>query len=95
MDSVPSLGFFRNGHLLMFDGAVEENPVGALKFLTDLSNVLLPGSSIEGVGVGMLEAVMRHEGHVFAFLYAKGDGRARKVLDKLEDINDNLENDKV
>ena len=43
----------------------------------------------------MLEALMRHEGHIFAFLYDENDGRAMKILAKLQAINDNLENDKV
>ena len=35
VDSVPSLGYFRNGQMITFEGEIEDNPVGALKFLTD------------------------------------------------------------
>ncbi len=43
----------------------------------------------------MLEHVAKENGDVFVFLYDEGDGRAQKVLQKLEGINDNLENDKT
>ncbi len=43
----------------------------------------------------MLRHIARENKEVFVFLYAEDDGRAQKVLRKLEAINDNLENDRV
>ena len=64
-----------------------------LKFATDLENLLLPGK-IEEVSVPLLEHILAERDHLFAFLYDEDDGRAAKIVKRLEGINDNLEKDK-
>jgi hypothetical protein len=89
--SLPGLGFYRNGDLLLFDGNTESE-AAVMKFLTGLDSVFLDGA-IEEVGLSMLDHLARESRDVFVFLYDREDGRALKVLRKLEGINDNLEND--
>ena len=67
--------------------------MAVLKFATDLENLLLPGK-IEEVSVPLLEHILAERDHLFAFLYDEDDGRATKIIKKLEGINDNLEKDK-
>jgi hypothetical protein len=42
------------------------------------------------VGVSLLEFFMDERKDVFAFLYDEDDGRAKKILQRLEAIDDNL-----
>jgi len=97
LTSLPALGFYRNGDLLHYDGNVKSE-TAVVKFLTDLENILLD-SKIESVGLSMLNHISESKGDqggsIFAFLYDAEDGRAQKVLRKLEGINDNLENDRT
>ncbi len=90
---LPALGFYRNGDLTMFDGNVDSE-VSVIKFLTSLDSVLRDGA-IEEVDVRMLEHVAGESDNVFVFMYDDDDGRAHKIIRKLEGINDNLENDDV
>ena len=68
--------------------------MAVLKFATDLENLLLPGK-IEEVSVPLLEHILLERDHLFAFLYNEDDGRAAKIIKRLEGINDNLEKDKI
>ena len=67
--------------------------MAVLKFATDLDNLLLPGK-IEEVSVPLLEHILAERDHLFALLYDEDDGRAAKIVKRLEGINDNLEKDK-
>ena len=87
--------------------------MAAVKFLSDADNLLLD-DAIEEVDLVMLKHLAKEKedaGGMFVFLYDKDDGRATKIVRKLEGeikrgngarlnlistgINDNLENDKV
>ncbi len=91
--AVPSLGLYRNGDLLLFDGPLDSE-FTAFRFLTNLDNLLLDGQ-IEEVGVKMLQHLVSETKKLFVFLYHFDDGRAHKIIRKLDGINDNLENDKT
>jgi len=82
------VAFFRNGERLMYEGSVD-NEMGILKFATDLEHLKIPGK-IPEVGVSLLEYLMKEKKDVFAFLYDEDDGRAKKILQRLEKIDDHL-----
>ncbi len=63
--------------------------MAVLKFATDLNNLKVPGQIAE-VGVSLLEFLMDERKDVFAFFYDEDDGRAKKILQRLEAIDDNL-----
>ena len=89
----PSLIFFRNGEPDVFEGNVE-NEMAVLKFVTDLNHLLIPGK-IEEIGVSMLEFLMKEKRDIFALLYEEGDGRAKKILQRLESIDNELDKDEI
>ena len=91
--SFPAIMFFRNGEQIMFEGHVE-NEMAVLKFVTDLNNLLIPGK-IEETGISMLEFLMKERNDVFALLYQEGDGRAKKILQRLEKIDEDLDKDDI
>ena len=84
----PTIAYFRNGDRLMYEGSIE-NEMAVLRFATDLHNIRIPGKIVE-VGVSLLEFFMEERKDVFAFLYEEDDGRAKKILQRLEAIDDNL-----
>ena len=89
----PSLIFFRNGEPDVFEGHVE-NEMAVLKFVTDLNHLMIPGK-IEEIGISMLEFLMREKRDVFALLYEEGDGRAKKILQRLESLDEVLDKDGI
>lgn len=89
----PAILFFRNGEQINFEGHVE-NEMAVLKFVTDLNNLMIPGK-IEEIGISMLEFLMREKRDVFALLYEEGDGRAKKILQRLESIDNELDKDEI
>ena len=89
----PAIIFFRNGEQIGFDGHVE-NEMAVLKFVTDLHNLMIPGK-IEEIGISMLEFLMKEKRDVFALLYEEGDGRAKKILQRLESIDNELDKDDI
>ena len=84
----PTIAYFRNGDRLMYEGSIE-NEMAVLRFATDLHNIRIPGKIAE-VGVSLLEFFMDERKDVFAFMYEEDDGRAKKILQRLEAIDDNL-----
>ncbi len=89
----PAIAFYRNGEHVMFEGHVE-NEMAVLKFVTDLENLLIPGK-IEEIGISMMEYLMQEKRDVFVLLYEEGDGRAGKILQRLESIDNELDKDGV
>ena len=89
----PTVGLFRNGGLVIYDGKLD-NPMGLLKWLTDLDNLRIEGR-IEEVGIPLLEMMIEKEDDIFALIYEEGDRRAVKIINEMEGIDDNLENDKI
>ena len=45
---------------------------------------------IEEIGISMLEFLMKERRDVFALLYEEGDGRAKKIIQRLESIDNEL-----
>ena len=88
MTAFPTIAYFRNGERLMYEGSIE-NEMAVLKFATDLEHIKIPGQIAE-VGVSLLEFMMDERKDVFAFLYDEEDGRSKKILQRLEAIDDNL-----
>ena len=89
----PGIVLFRNGEPLRFGGNVE-NEMAVLKFVTDLDNLLLPGK-IEEVGVPLLEYFLKEVKDVFVFLYDDDDVKSIKLLNILEEIDDELESEGI
>ena len=89
----PTIGLFRNSDLMIYDGKVD-NSMAVLKWLTDLDNLKIEGR-IEEVGIPLLEMIIEKQKDVFVLLYEEGDRRAAKIIKELENIDDNLENDKI
>ena len=56
---------------------------------TFVVNSLFTGQ-ISEVGVSLLEFLMEERKDVFVFFYDEEDGRAKKILQRLEAIDDNL-----
>lgn len=93
ISTFPAIAFYRNGEHIMFEGHVE-NEMAVLKFVTDLKNLMIPGK-IEEIGISMLEFLMKERRDVFALLYEEGDGRAKKILQRLESMDNTLDKDDV
>lgn len=72
----------------MYEGSTD-NEMGILKFATELEHLKIPGK-IPEVGVSLLEYLMKEQKDVFAFLFDEDDGRAKKILQRLEKIDDHL-----
>jgi hypothetical protein len=50
---------------------------------------------IEETGISMLEFLMKEQRDVFALLYEEDDGRAKKILQRLESIDNELDKDNI
>ena len=58
-------------------------------------NVTLFTGKIEEIGISMLEFLMKERRDVFALLYEEGDGRAKKIIQRLESIDNELDKDDI
>ncbi len=79
----PSLGIFRNGHFLSYNGSLlDERDV--LTWLVDKDTLDLKGQ-VEKVGTTMLDKLAKDEEQVVALIYRDGnDKRTQEVLDRLD-----------
>ncbi|XP_031616564.1 uncharacterized protein LOC116336680 isoform X9 [Contarinia nasturtii] len=85
----PQLVFFRNRDPLFFKGDLEDEDE-VLSWLTDENTLEIPGK-IEEVNSKMLEKILGESDHVVVFFYREGDKKSQKILNELENIDDECE----
>ncbi|GFG32944.1 hypothetical protein Cfor_05504, partial [Coptotermes formosanus] len=85
----PSLAFFRNKELLVYEGDIEDEDE-VLAWLTDEDTLEIPGR-IEEVNMRMLERILEENSHVVVFFYDEGDKKSQKIISELENIDDECE----
>ncbi|XP_020712935.1 uncharacterized protein LOC101452398 isoform X5 [Ceratitis capitata] len=85
----PQLVFFRNRDPLVFTGDLDDEDE-VLSWITDEDTLEIPGK-IEEVNTKMLDKILAENDHVVVFFYREGDKRAQKILNELENIDDECE----
>ncbi|XP_053966440.1 uncharacterized protein LOC128868405 isoform X5 [Anastrepha ludens] len=85
----PQLVFFRNRDPLVFTGDLDDEDE-VLAWITDEDTLEIPGK-IEEVNTKMLDKILSENDHVVVFFYREGDKRAQKILNELENIDDECE----
>ncbi|XP_033225362.1 uncharacterized protein LOC117178180 isoform X2 [Belonocnema kinseyi] len=87
--SFPTLAFFRNKEPLIYKGDIEDEDE-VLSWLTDENTLEIPGK-IEEVNSRMLENILDENDYVVVFFYKEGDKKSQKILQELENIDDECE----
>ncbi|XP_012276468.1 uncharacterized protein LOC105697598 isoform X2 [Orussus abietinus] len=85
----PTLAFFRNKEPLIYKGDIEDEDE-VLSWVTDENTLEIPGK-IEEVNARMLENILDENDHVVVFFYKEGDKKSQKILQELENIDDECE----
>uniref|UniRef100_A0A1B0G981 Thioredoxin domain-containing protein n=1 Tax=Glossina morsitans morsitans TaxID=37546 RepID=A0A1B0G981_GLOMM len=85
----PQLVFFRNRDPLIFTGDLEDEDE-VLAWITDEETLEIPGR-IEEVNAKMLDKILAENEHVVVFFYNEGDKKSQKILNELENIDDECE----
>ncbi|KAG8237455.1 hypothetical protein J437_LFUL015983 [Ladona fulva] len=85
----PALAFFRNKDLLVYKGDIEDEDE-VLAWITDEETLEIPGR-IEEVNMRMLEKILHENEHVVVFFYKEGDKKSQKIIQELENIDDECE----
>ncbi|XP_017460795.1 PREDICTED: uncharacterized protein LOC108354109 [Rhagoletis zephyria] len=85
----PQLVFFRNRDPLVFTGDLDDEDE-VLAWITDEDTLEIPGK-IEEVNTKMLDKILSENDHVVVFFYREGDKRSQKILNELENIDDECE----
>ncbi|XP_044743399.1 uncharacterized protein LOC123305679 isoform X4 [Chrysoperla carnea] len=89
----PSLVFFRNKDPLIYEGDIgDEDEV--LAWLTDEDTLEIPGK-IEEVNSKMLEKILNENDLVVVFFYKEGDKKSMKILQELENIDEECEEKEI
>ncbi|XP_043251155.1 uncharacterized protein LOC122396621 isoform X5 [Colletes gigas] len=87
--SFPTLAFFRNKEPLIFKGDIEDEDE-VLSWITDEDTLEIPGK-IEEVNGKMLENILEENDYIVIFFYKEGDKKSQKILQELENIDDECE----
>ncbi|CAH1113505.1 unnamed protein product [Psylliodes chrysocephalus] len=87
--SFPKLVFFRNKEPLVYTGDIEDEDE-VLAWLTDENTLEIP-DRIEEVNTKMLDKILGENEHVVVYFYKEGDKRCQKILQELENIDDECE----
>jgi len=85
----PQLVLFRNKEVLTYSGDLSDEDE-VLAWLTDENTLEIPGK-IEEVNMKMLERILTENDHIVVFFYREGDKKAYKILNELENIDDECE----
>ncbi|XP_037956568.1 uncharacterized protein LOC119686146 isoform X12 [Teleopsis dalmanni] len=85
----PQLVFFRNRDPLFFTGDLDDEDE-VLAWITDEDTLEIPGK-IEEVNIKMLDKILAENEHVVVFFYREGDKKSQKILNELENIDDDCE----
>ncbi|KAG5678994.1 hypothetical protein PVAND_008603 [Polypedilum vanderplanki] len=87
--NLPQLVFFRNKDPLFYQGDLNDEDE-VLAWLTDENTLEIPGK-IEEVNMKMLEKILDENDHIVVFFYPEGDKKSLKILNELENIDDECE----
>ncbi|XP_065090646.1 uncharacterized protein hlk isoform X3 [Ochlerotatus camptorhynchus] len=87
--TVPALVFFRNKDPLMYSGDLNDEDE-VLAWLTDEETLEIPGR-IEEVNIKMLEKILSENEHIVVFFYNDEDKKSLKIINELENIDDECE----
>ncbi|XP_066141840.1 uncharacterized protein hlk isoform X1 [Euwallacea fornicatus] len=87
--SFPKLVFFRNKEPLVYQGDIEDEDE-VLAWLTDEDTLEIP-DRIEEVNTKMLDKILSENEYVVVYFYKEGDKRSQKILQELENIDDECE----
>ncbi|KOC69939.1 Putative protein disulfide-isomerase C1F5.02 [Habropoda laboriosa] len=85
----PTLAFFRNKEPLIYKGDLEDEDE-VLSWITDEDTLEIPGK-IEEVNAKMLENILEENDYIVVFFYKEGDKKSQKILQELENIDDECE----
>ncbi|XP_076673088.1 hulk isoform X2 [Andrena cerasifolii] len=85
----PTLAFFRNKDPLIYKGDIEDEDE-VLSWITDENTLEIPGK-IEEVNGKMLENILEENDYIVVFFYKEGDKKSQKILQELENIDDECE----
>uniref|UniRef100_A0AAR5Q548 Thioredoxin domain-containing protein n=1 Tax=Dendroctonus ponderosae TaxID=77166 RepID=A0AAR5Q548_DENPD len=85
----PKLVFFRNKEPLVYQGDIEDEDE-VLAWLTDENTLEIP-DRIEEVNIKMLDKILAENEYVVVYFYKEGDKRSQKILQELENIDDDCE----
>ncbi|XP_050478408.1 uncharacterized protein LOC126867664 isoform X3 [Bombus huntii] len=85
----PTLAFFRNKEPLIYKGDIEDEDE-VLSWITDEDTLEIPGK-IEEVNAKMLENILEENDYIVVFFYKEGDKKSQKILQELENIDDECE----
>ncbi|XP_054268035.1 uncharacterized protein LOC128989922 isoform X4 [Macrosteles quadrilineatus] len=89
----PSLIFFRNKEPLTYKGDIEDEDE-VLTWLTDEETLEIPGR-IEEVNTRMLEKILSENENVVVFFYKEADKKSQKIIQELENIDDECEEKEI
>uniref|UniRef100_A0A1Y1L045 Thioredoxin domain-containing protein n=1 Tax=Photinus pyralis TaxID=7054 RepID=A0A1Y1L045_PHOPY len=89
----PKLVLFRNKEPLMYTGDINDEDE-VLAWLTDENTLEIP-DRIEEVNTKMLDKMLAENDHVVVFFYKEGDKKSQKILQELENIDDECEEQDV
>ncbi|XP_012535508.2 uncharacterized protein LOC105836192 isoform X2 [Monomorium pharaonis] len=89
----PTLAFFRNKDPLIYTGDLDDEDE-VLSWITDEDTLEIPGK-IEEVNARMLENILDENDYVVVFFYKEGDKKSQKILQELENIDDECEEKEI
>ncbi|XP_072757535.1 uncharacterized protein Hlk isoform X2 [Anoplolepis gracilipes] len=89
----PTLAFFRNKDPLIYTGDLDDEDE-VLSWITDEDTLEIPGK-IEEVNARMLENILDENDYVVVFFYKEGDRKSQKILQELENIDDECEEKEI
>ncbi|EFN67268.1 Putative protein disulfide-isomerase C1F5.02 [Camponotus floridanus] len=89
----PTLAFFRNKDPLIYSGDLDDEDE-VLSWITDEDTLEIPGK-IEEVNARMLENILDENDYVVVFFYKEGDRKSQKILQELENIDDECEEKEI
>ncbi|XP_011061896.1 PREDICTED: uncharacterized protein LOC105150473 isoform X3 [Acromyrmex echinatior] len=89
----PTLAFFRNKDPLIYTGDLDDEDE-VLSWITDEDTLEIPGK-IEEVNTRMLENILDENDYVVVFFYKEGDKKSQKILQELENIDDECEEKEI
>ncbi|KAL0110127.1 hypothetical protein PUN28_013635 [Cardiocondyla obscurior] len=89
----PTLAFFRNKDPLIYSGDLDDEDE-VLSWITDEDTLEIPGK-IEEVNARMLENILDENDYVVVFFYKEGDKKSQKILQELENIDDECEEKEI
>ncbi|KAH0944656.1 hypothetical protein HN011_000585 [Eciton burchellii] len=89
----PTLAFFRNKEPLIYTGDLDDEDE-VLSWITDEDTLEIPGK-IEEVNAKMLENILDENDYIVVFFYKEGDKKSQKILQELENIDDECEEKEI